>query len=110
MTKRANSAVEAVACIKSDQAVFIHSAAAAPNVLTQALAERHNELENVKIYHLHTEGSAPYAKPEFANSFNVNSFFIGGNVREVTEAGYADYIPSFLSEIPPYASSGYNTY
>jgi acyl-CoA hydrolase len=98
--KEATSAAQAVQHVKSNQSVFIHSAAATPNVLTQALAERHAELRNVKIYHLHTEGPAPYAKPEYAESFRVNSFFLGGNVRSVTEAGYADYIPSFLSEIP----------
>ena len=30
--------------------------------------------------------------------FQLDSFFVGGNVRKVTQSGYADYIPIFLSE------------
>ena len=32
--------------------------------------------------------------------FHLNSFFVGANVRKSTNAGIADYIPIFLSEIP----------
>ncbi|MEQ8583232.1 MAG: acetyl-CoA hydrolase/transferase C-terminal domain-containing protein [Marinoscillum sp.] len=100
------SAVEAVRNIKSGDHVFIHTAGATPNVLVQAMTERHSELEGVKIYHLHTEGPAPYARPEYANSFHVNSFFLGANCRQATQEGYADYIPCFLSEIPLMIRSG----
>lgn len=31
-------------------------------------------------------------------SSRLDSFFVGGNVRKVTQSGYADYIPIFLSE------------
>ena len=64
------------------------------------MSARHEELRNVEICHLHTEGEAPYANPELKNSFHVNSFFIGKNVRHTLKAGNGSYTPVFLSELP----------
>lgn len=65
-----------------------------------ALVARADELREVELVHLHTEGEAIYARPEFRESFFVNNLFIGGNVREAVAEGRADYVPVFLSEIP----------
>lgn len=90
----------AVQCIKSGDRVFIHSVAAAPQTLIQAMTARAPELKNVEIVHLHTEGEAPYARSELADSFHVNAFFVGANVRQALLEGHADYVPVFLSEVP----------
>ncbi|MDP5082368.1 MAG: 4-hydroxybutyrate CoA-transferase, partial [Winogradskyella sp.] len=55
------SAEEALKIVKSNDKIYIQAAAAAPSVLIKALADRHNELRNVTICQLHTEGDAPYA-------------------------------------------------
>ena len=94
------SAEEAVKVVKSGDRVYVQAAAATPTVLTKALSARHAELRNVEICHLHTEGEAPYANPELAESFHVNSFFIGSNVRHTLKAGNGSYTPVFLSELP----------
>ena len=94
------TAAEAVQVVKSDNRVYVQAAAATPTVLTKALAERAGELRNVEICHLHTEGETPYANPEFSDSFHVNSFFIGKNVRHTLAAGNGSYTPVFLSELP----------
>ena len=94
------SAEEAVKVIKSNDRVYIQAAAAAPQQLINAMSARHEELRNVEVCHLHTEGEAPYANPELKNSFHVNSFFIGKNVRHTLKAGNGSYTPVFLSELP----------
>ncbi len=94
------TAAEAVKVVKSGDRVYVQAAAATPTVLTKALAERASELKNVEVCHLHTEGEAPYANPELATSFHVNSFFIGKNVRHTLKAGNGSYTPVFLSELP----------
>lgn len=94
------SAQEAVKHIKSGDRVFIHSVAAAPQALIKAMTARAPELENVEIVQLHTEGEAPYAKPEYQNSFQINAFFVGSNVRRAVNDGRGDYLPIFLSELP----------
>ena len=86
--------------VHSNDNVFIHSAAAIPNALVNALAARKDELENVNIYQLHTEGNAPYACEDCAGSFNIYAFFVGKSTREAVQSHRGSYIPIFLSEIP----------
>jgi acyl-CoA hydrolase len=50
------SAEEAVKVIKSNNRVYIHAAAAAPQALIKAMANRHEELRNVEVCQLHPEG------------------------------------------------------
>ena len=91
---------EAVKVIKSGDHVHLSSVASAPQCLINAMCKRGEagELKDVHIHHLHTEGPAPYADEKFEGIFQLDSFFVGGNVRKVTQSGYADYIPIFLSE------------
>lgn len=97
---RAVTAEEAVKVIKSNDKVYVQAAAAAPQALMRAMTERYEELRNVEVCHLHVEGETPYANPELRESFHVNSFFIGKNVRHTLKAGNGSYTPVFLSELP----------
>jgi acyl-CoA hydrolase len=103
---RTVSAEEAVSVVKSGDRVFIHSVAAAPSRLIDALAARAPELRVVEIVSLHTEDDAPYAAPELAKSFRVNAIFVGPNLRAAVAEGRADYLPVFLSEVPALFRSG----
>ena len=94
------SAESAIKLIQSNERVFIHGGAATPRLFVEALTNRHSELRNVEIVHIHTEGEATYAKPEYKDSFFVNSFFIGGNLRSYVDSVNVQYVPVFLSEIP----------
>lgn len=100
------TAQQAVSLIQSRNRVFIHGGAATPQRLVDALTQRHAELREVEITHLHTEGTAAYGNPEYAESFRINAFFIGGNLRNRVNAVNVQYIPMFLSEIPAYMRSG----
>ena len=102
------TAQEAVKVIKSGDHVHLSSVASAPQCLIKAMCERgrNGELKDVHIHHLHTEGPAPYSEPEFEGVFQLDSFFVGGNVRKTTQAGFADYIPIFLSETQKLYRSG----
>ena len=99
---------EAVKVIKSGDHVHLSSVASAPQCLINAMCKRGEagELKDVHVHHLHTEGPAPYADPKFEGVFQLDSFFVGGNVRKVTQSGYADYIPIFLSETQKLYRSG----
>jgi 4-hydroxybutyrate CoA-transferase len=100
------SAEEAVKAIRSGRRVYVHGIAAAPQVLIQAMTARADELRDVEVVHLHTEGPAPYAERGMEASFRVNSLFVGGNVRQAIQEGRGDYIPIFLSEVPNLFRSG----
>lgn len=94
------TAEEAVKTINSGDRVFIQSVSAAPQTLIRALTARAKDFRGVEIYHLHTEGAAPYVAPEYAENFHTNALFVGANVRKAIASGEADFIPSFLSEVP----------
>ena len=94
------SAEDAVSRIKSGDRVFLHTAAATPQRLIEAMVQRSEELRNVEIVSLHTEGDAPYAKPEYRESFRLNALFVGRNVRKSVQNGDGDAIPVFLSDVP----------
>lgn len=108
-TYKAVTAQEAVKVIKSGDHVHLSSVASAPKCLIDAMCERgrNKEFKNVYIHHLHTEGEAPYAGEEFEGIFQHDAFFVGANVRKNVQAGYADYIPVFLSETQKLYREGY---
>lgn len=95
------SADEAIQIIKSNDNVFIHSAAATPEYLIQAMMKRSDDLKNVHIYHIHTEGTCDYAAEKYSENFKLHSFFNGSNIRHARNNHIgASYIPIFLSDIP----------
>ena len=100
---------EAVKTVRSGDHVHLSSVATAPQCLVQALCHRGRAggLSGVHIHHLHTEGPAPYAAPEFEGIFQLDSFFVGPNVRTETRQGFADYIPVFLGETQKLYRQGY---
>lgn len=93
------TAEDAVGLVKSGQRVFFQGAAMTPTTMIDALCERYQELENVEILQMHTEGNAKYTQQPYENAFKINSCFVGGNVRKAVNASKGDYIPIFLSEI-----------
>ena len=97
---------EAVAGIKSRDQVYLHCAAATPEVLLDALVARAPELRDVGVVHLHIEGPGPHLAPQMAGSFRHRALFIGPNARTAVNEGRADYVPVFLSDIPRLFRSG----
>ena len=91
---------KAVSLVRNGQRVFIGTGCGEPQLLVDALTKRAGELADVEIVHLLTKGDAPYASPKLADSFTVNSFFIGQNVRGLIQEGLGSYTPMLLSDIP----------
>lgn len=102
---RAVSAADAVACVRSGNNLFIHGAAATPTPLIEALAAR-RDLEGVRLWHLHTNGPAPFADPGREKEFRSVSLFTGSPLRAAVKEGRADFVPIFLSDIPGLFLSG----
>ncbi|MDL5045527.1 acetyl-CoA hydrolase/transferase C-terminal domain-containing protein [Oscillatoria amoena NRMC-F 0135] len=93
------SAREAVKIIQSNDRVFVHGSAATPQSLLRALAKRAPELKNVELVAVSTLGELELAKPEYAESFYINSLFVSENIRNAINTGRGNYVPIFLSEI-----------
>ena len=96
---RAVSPADAIARITPGMRVFVHGAAATPTPLLEALVAA-PELKDVTLYHLHTQGPAPFVSPENRDRFLSVSLFVGSPVRRAVQEGAADFMPIFLSDIP----------
>lgn len=96
------SADEAVKLIKSGHHVYIQGSTSVPEVLVEAMARRGNELRDVTVYSgfAVTKGEAPFCKPEYKDSFLVDSFFVNNSVRKWIADGYGSMTPRFLGEVP----------
>ena len=95
------SADEAMSLVKSGNSVFFQGSTSVPVILQEALARRLAELWDVKIlsgFNV-TKGVAPFCKPEYKDSFVVNSLFLCEDQREYVAEGYGSLIPGFLSDI-----------
>jgi 4-hydroxybutyrate CoA-transferase len=96
---RAVSAADAVAIVGSGQRIFVHGACATPAPLLDALCAR-NDLADVRLYHLHTAGPAPFAECGREKAFRSISLFTGAPLRRAIAEDRADFVPIFLSDIP----------
>lgn len=102
---RAVSAADVVSLVSSGARLFVHGACATPAPLLEALCAR-SGLEDVKLYHLHTAGPAPFAAAGRENEFRSVSLFTGAPLRAAIAEGRADFVPIFLSDIPGLFLSG----
>ena len=99
------SAADAVSVVQGGHNVFVHGACATPAPLLDALCAR-RDLADVKLYHLHTAGPAPFAERGRESEFRSVSFFTGAPLRQAVADGRADFVPIFLSDIPGLFLSG----
>ncbi len=96
------TADEAVRLVRSGDSIVCQGSTSVPVMLQEALARRAEELRDVKIisgFNI-TEGPAPFCKPEFRDTFIVNSIFVCGDQRAHIDAGYGSMTPCFLGEVP----------
>lgn len=103
------SAHDAVKLIKSGDGIYVQGSTSIPEVLLEALSERAGELKDVTIYSGFAvgKGESPVCKPEYKDSFHIDSFFVNNSVRKNIAEGYGATTPCFLGEVPSLFRRGY---
>ncbi len=102
-SKRSPKWVDADTAIRKIQKggrILVGSGCAEPQHLVHALVRNASCFRDNEVVHILTVGVAPYAEPQYQESFRHNAFFIGHNIRDSVAKGYADYTPIFLSDVP----------
>lgn len=94
------SADDAAALVQSGQRVFLTGNCASPQMFTRALCGRYEELHDVELVQILDLGPSKCITEDMSAHIRVNSMFISGNVRGAVNAGYADFTPVRLSDIP----------
>lgn len=101
------NAEEAISLVKSGDRIFLHGSACTPNFLIDELARQAGRLKNVEIVSITVQGNVEVAKPQYKDSFYINSLFVSTPVREAVNCERGDFVPVFLSEIPNLFKKGY---
>lgn len=103
------TAEEAVKMVKNGDHIYIQGSTSIPEVLVSALAKRGGELKNVTLYSgfAVAKGESPLCKPEFRDSFLIDSFFVNNSIRKWIAEGYGVTTPCFLGEVPSLFREGY---
>lgn len=101
------SAEEAVSIVQSGDRIFSHGSACTPNFLLDELARQSHRLKNVEMVSITQQGNVSIAKPEYKDSFYINSLFVSTPVREAVNSDHGDFVPIFLSEIPILFKNGH---
>ena len=100
------SAEEAVSMIQSGNRIFSHGSACTPNLLIDELARQSSRLKGVEFVSITQQGNVEVAKPQYKDSFYINSLFVSTPVRDAVNSDRGDFVPVFLSEIPTLFKKG----
>lgn len=100
------STEEAVSMIKSGDRIFSHGSACTPNILIDELAKQSSRLKGVEFVSITQQGNVEVAKPQYKDSFYINSLFVSTPVRDAVNSDRGDFVPVFLSEIPTLFKKG----
>lgn len=98
--KLTTNLTDALSSLSSGMTLFVHGGAATPHFLLQGLVTEAPRLKTIELIHLHTEGEALWARPEYQESFRITNLFVGANTRPYLDYDRVDYLPCFLSEMP----------
>ena len=99
------SAEDAVNHIQSGNRVVVAHACGEPSYLLDVMVANAKAYKDVEIVHMVAMGKAEYCKPEYADNFRHNAFFVGGTSRDAIAEGRGDFTPSFFFEVPRQFSS-----
>jgi len=99
---KVNSGLEAVSIIESGEWIYTHSMAATPVLLLDSLYKHviKNDKKDVTVMQLHTEQPGEIDAEQLEGHIRNRCFFVGSPTRKLVQAGQADYVPIFLSEVP----------
>lgn len=101
------SVEEAASLVKSGDRIFGHGSACTPNIFYNELAKHAPRLKNVEMVSITQQGAVEIAKPEYKDSFFINSLFTSTPVRNAVNGENGDFVPIFLSEIPNLFKEGH---
>jgi acyl-CoA hydrolase len=86
--------------VQSGHRLFVHGSAVTPTLMMRELAAQRDRLRHVELVFISVYGPMYVDQPGMEQHFHLNTMFVSASVREAVNAGRADFIPVFLSEIP----------
>lgn len=101
------TAEQAAAKIENGDQIMLGHGVGMPIVFPDALAKRHDELKNVRIYHGVAYGPAPYCAEHIdPTNLSCRTLFESVNTRKACAEGRGDFFPCHFSAMPANIRSG----
>ncbi len=83
---------------KNGNSIFIHSGAAEPYILLEALSK--SNIVDLDFYQLYSIKNQIFSKEKLFKKHNFRNFFISEESKSATHKGIVDYVPINISQIP----------
>lgn len=100
------TAVEAVQLVKSGHRVFVGTACATPATLTAALEACPSPPDDIELFHFLTTNMLPLVDGVPVSRYRHRCFFVGTEMRELVNAGRAEYVPLSLMHLSALMANG----
>ncbi len=94
------AAMDAIGLLRDGDCIIVPSGAGEPPALLTALSERRRELHDVKVAQILALRKYGYFDCDTTHHVRHLALFFGGASRAAGQAGWADFVPAYFSEIP----------
>jgi acyl-CoA hydrolase len=103
---KCGSAVDALNHLRDGDMIIVPTGVGEPPALLTALSEHRRQFRDIKVAQILAVRKYGYFDPETAHHVRHAALFFGGASRAAGQAGWADFIPNYFSEIPAMIERG----
>jgi acyl-CoA hydrolase len=100
------SADDAVRLVRNGDTVVVPTGCAEPGRLLTSLSAQRRDFRGVRVAQILPLKKFDYFDPETAENIRHVAYFFGGPSRPAGQAGWADYVPAYFSELPALIKAG----
>ncbi|MFW6035784.1 MAG: acetyl-CoA hydrolase/transferase family protein [Halothermotrichaceae bacterium] len=97
---RKATAEEAAGMVNSGDSIVVALGCGETPAILEAVADRHEKLNNVTISQMLPLYNYSYFKPGMEESIKHNAWFISGLTRDIVNKGRADFTPNYFHDAP----------
>ncbi|SFF82648.1 Acyl-CoA hydrolase [Duganella sp. CF458] len=106
MSSKRCSAADAIRLVRDGDMIIVPTGAGEPPVLLRELSAQRRNFTGVQVAQILAMRKYDYFDPETAHHVRHCALFFGGASRPAGQAGWADFIPAYFSEIPSLIEQG----
>lgn len=106
MSSKLCSAADAVRLVRDGDMIIVPTGAGEPPTLLHELSAQRRNFLGVQVAQILAMRKYAYFDPETAHHVRHCALFFGGASRAAGQAGWADFIPAYFSEIPALIEGG----
>ncbi|WP_295999816.1 acetyl-CoA hydrolase/transferase C-terminal domain-containing protein [Rugamonas sp.] len=100
------SAADALRLLRDGDTIIVPSGAGEPPTLLHALSERRRDFRDIKVAQILALRKYGYFDCDTVGHVRHVALFFGGGSRAAGQAGWADFIPAYFSELPSLIERG----